>query len=191
VSFVFGIRVFLYQTECKMKTIVVFVTTLDGKITKWNDPHVMRWSSAEDQAYFRKIWNESPLIVMGSRTFDFDPIKPSPKSLLHIMSWKPARYNGKEVPGQLTFSDESPEALVARFQTDYEQMLVVGGPTVATAFFQAGLVDELWLTLEPKIFGEGGNFAVGAELDINLSLISMEKVNDRGTLILKYRVLKS
>jgi dihydrofolate reductase len=173
-----------------MKTIVIFVTTLDGKITKWGDPHVMRWSSPEDQKYFRKIWNESPLIVMGSSTFDFDPIKPSPNSLLVIMTKNPAKYKQYEVAGQLEFSDEFPAALTERFHSKgYDQMLVVGGPHIATSFFRAGLVDELWLTLEPKIFGKGGNFVVEDELDVNLKLISIEKINDRGTMIAKYAVL--
>jgi dihydrofolate reductase len=177
--------------ECNMKTIVIFVTTLDGKITKWGDPHVMRWSSSEDQQYFRKIWNDSPLIIMGSSTFDFDPIKPSSKSLLHIMTRNPEKYEKYEVPGELEFSSETPEELVKRFGAQFEQMLVVGGPHVATSFFKDGMVDELWLTLEPKIFGEGGNFAVGEDLDVELSLLSMEKINERGTLILKYHVLKT
>jgi dihydrofolate reductase len=174
-----------------MKVIVIFVTSLDGKITKWNDPHVMHWSSAEDQAYFRKIWNESALTVMGSGTFDFDPIKPQPNTLLHIMTHTPEEYRQREVPGALEFSSEIPTELVERFrQQGFEQMLVVGGPHIATSFFKDNLVDELWLTLEPKIFGEGGNFAVGTELDVELSLLSMEKVNERGTLILKYGIVK-
>jgi dihydrofolate reductase len=174
-----------------MKTIVVFVTTLDGKITKWWDPHVMRWTSKEDQKYFRKIWIESPLIIMGSGTFDFDPIKPSPNSLLHIMTRNPAKYKSYEVPGQLEFSDEAPQDLVNRFQNKYERMLVVGGPHIATSFFKAGLVDELWLTLEPKIFGKGGNFMIEEELDIDLQQISLETINDRGTMITKYAVIKN
>ena len=175
-----------------MKVIVIFVSSLDGKITKWNDPHVMRWSSAEDQKYFREIWNNSPLIVMGSGTFDFDPIKPSPNSLLVIMTREPEEYRHYVVPGKLEFTSERPTAIVERFKDKgYDHMLMVGGPHTATSFFKDGLVDELWLTLEPKIFGEGGNFAIGTELNIELSLISMEKVNERGTLILKYRVVKS
>ncbi len=172
-----------------MKIIVIFVTTIDGKITKWGDPHVMRWSSPEDQKYFRTIWNESPLIVMGSGTFDFDPIKPSPKSLLHIMTQNPEKYLKYQVPGELEFSSETPEELVKRFGAQFEQMLVAGGPHIATSFFKAGLVDELWLTLEPKIFGKGGNFVVDEELDVNLKLINVEKINDRGTMIAKYEVV--
>jgi dihydrofolate reductase len=175
-----------------MKTIVIFVTTLDGKITKWGDPHVMRWTSEEDQKYFRNIWNESPLIVMGSSTFDFDPIKPSENSLLLIMTHEPQKYKHLEVSGQLEFSSETPAAIVERFKDKgYEHMLVVGGPHVATSFFKDELVDELWLTLEPKIFGKGGNFVVEEELDVNLKQISIEKINDRGTMIVKYAVLKN
>ncbi len=175
-----------------MKTIVIFVTTLDGKITKWGDPHVMRWSSHEDQEYFKKTWNESPLIIMGSSTFDFAPVKPSPNNLLVIMTKNPAKYKEYEVAGQLEFSDESPSVLTERFQTKgYQRMLVVGGPHIATSFFRDGLVNELWLTLEPKIFGNGGNFVVEEELDVNLKLLNIEKVNDDGTMIAKYAVTKN
>ena len=69
-------------------------------------------------------------------------------------------------------------------------MLVVGGPHVATSFLKEQLIDELWLTFEPKIFGIGGNFATDVKLDINLRLIHCEKVNEQGTLITKYAVLK-
>ena len=175
-----------------MKIIVVFVTTLDGKITKWGDPHVQRWSSQEDQTYFKKTWDESPLIIMGSSTFDFDPVKPSPKNRLIVLTRKPDSYKKYEVPGQVEFSDESPVKLTQRFRAmGYDRMLVVGGPHVATSFFRDNLVDELWLTLEPMIFGKGGNFVVEEELDINLKLISIEKVNDRGTMLTKYAVIKN
>ena len=55
-----------------MKTILIFVSTLDGKITKWGEPHVNSWSSHQDQDYYKKILNESRLIVMGSNTFNAD-----------------------------------------------------------------------------------------------------------------------
>jgi dihydrofolate reductase len=69
-------------------------------------------------------------------------------------------------------------------------MLVVGGPHIATSFLREQLIDELWLTIEPKIFGMGANFAIDAKLDIDTRLIQYEKVNDQGTLITKYAVLK-
>lgn len=173
-----------------MKKILVFVTTLDGKITQWGEPNVRKWSSEEDQHYFDKLWDESSLTVLGSSTFDADPIKPSPAHHLIVMTRTPAKYKNYEVIGQLEFNNQTPSQLVAHYEKEgLRQMIVAGGPHLATSFLKAQLIDELWLTIEPKIFGTGGNFVINENLDINLQLISVEKVNDRGTLITKYALI--
>lgn len=174
-----------------MKTILIFVSTLDGKITKWGNPHVKIWSSHQDQDYYRKIWDNSRLIVMGSKTFKAEPLHPSPDHHLIVMTRNPSSYENSTVPGQLEFTSETPAEIVERFKTERrKRMLVVGGPHIATLFLKAQLIDELWLTIEPKIFGTGGNFVTEHELDINLRLIQFEKVNEEGTLITKYEVIK-
>lgn len=174
-----------------MKTILIFVSTLDGKVTKWGNPQVNSWSSHQDQDYYKKVWSDSRLIVMGSNTFDAEKRKPSPDHHLVVMTRHPDKYKSAEVPGQLEFTNESPSELAVRFKKEgKEQMLVVGGPHVATSFLKEQLIDELWLTIEPKIFGVGGNFATEEKLDINLRLIHFDRVNEQGTLITKYAVLK-
>lgn len=174
-----------------MKIILVFVSTLDGKVTRWGDPDVKSWSSKYDQKYFRKIWDYSELIVMGSTTYNVDPIKPSKKHLLVVMTREPEKYEKYEVAGTLEFKKESPVELFSDFEKrGYEAMVVVGGPHIATSFLKEGLVDELWLTIEPKIFGKGDSIVTTKRLDISLQLISCEKVNEQGTLITKYLVLK-
>jgi len=173
-----------------MKTILIFVSTLDGKITKWGEPHVKLWSSQQDQDYYKKIWSESRLIVMGSNTFNAGSF-PSTNHQLIVMTGNPDKYKNLKTSGQIEFTSESPTKLSDRFKNDgHDQMLVVGGPHVATSFLKEELIDELWLTIEPKIFGTGGNFATDEKLDINLRLIHYEKVNEQGTLITKYAVLK-
>jgi len=174
-----------------MKTILIFVATLDGKVTKWGDPLVRKWSSKEDKAYFGNIWKDSRLIVMGSNTYNAHHVKPSVSHHFIVMTAEPAKYKELEVPGQLEFSDKSPAQLSARVdEQGYKNMLLIGGPHVATSFLKEQLVDELWLTIEPRIFGTGGSFVIEEELDIDLALLSCEKVNERGTLITKYAVVK-
>jgi dihydrofolate reductase len=174
-----------------MKTILIFVSSLDGKVTKWGEPNVRLWSSHQDQDYYKKVWNESRLIVMGSSTYNADTFNPSPDHQIIIMTSHPDRYKSYEVPGQMEFTNETPVELSSRFATKgHQQMLVVGGPHIATSFLKEQLIDELWLTIEPKIFGTGENFATDAKLDIDLRLIQSEKVNDQGTLITKYAILK-
>jgi dihydrofolate reductase len=173
-----------------MKTILIFVSTLDGKITKWGEPHVKSWSSHQDQDYYKKIWNESQLIVMGSNTFNAGSF-PSSNPQLIIMTGQPDKYKSLNTSGRIEFTNESPVELTDRFKSKgHKQMLVVGGPHVATSFLKEQLIDELWLTFEPRIFGTGGNFATDVNLDISLRLVHLEKVNEQGTLITKYVVLK-
>ncbi len=174
-----------------MKTILVFVTSLDGKITKWCDPSDRAWSSKGDQDYFDRIWKENKLMVMGSNTYNADPLKPSSNRLLVVMTQNPSKYKSKEIQTQLEFSDETPEIIVARFKAiNFKQMLIVGGARIATSFLKDQLIDELWLTIEPKIFGLGNNFVIAEKLDISLTLISCEKINEQGTMIAKYLVVK-
>ena len=173
-----------------MKTILIFVSTLDGKVTKWGESHVKSWSSQQDQDYYKKTLTDSRLIVMGSNTFNFGSF-PSLNHQLIVMTGRPDKYKNLRPPRQVEFTSESPAKLTDRFKSKgYEQMLVVGGPHVATSFLKEQLIDELWLTLEPKIFGTGANFATDVKLDINLRLLHVEKVNEQGTLITKYAVLK-
>ena len=173
-----------------MKKTLVFVATLDGKMTRGKESDAKKWSSEEDQNYFKKTWDNSFLIVMGSSTFDVKPMEPTPKHHLVVMTRNPAKYNDYEVAGQLEFTDQSPAQLVAHFEKEgHMQMLVAGGAHIATSFLKAKLIDELWLTIEPKIFGAGSSFVIDENLDIDLKLLSVEKVNERGTLITKYAVL--
>ena len=107
------------------------------------------------------------------------------------MTGDPSKYKKYKVSGKLEFSDESPVQLALRFEKEgYEQMLVVGGAHIGTSFLKEQLIDELWLTIEPRIFGAGSNFAIEEKLDINLHLLSCERVNEQGTLITKYAVMK-
>ena len=174
-----------------MRIILVFVSTLDGKITKWGDPKVSSWTSEEDKKYFRKTWNEAPVIIMGSNTFRAEKLGSDGDHPIVVMTRHPSAYKDKEERGRLEFSDESPSGLAARFEkAHFETMVVVGGAHIATSFLKAGLIDEIWLTIEPRIFGKGGNFVIEQELDLELRLISCEQVNPEGTLITKYKVLK-
>ena len=175
-----------------MKKILVFVSTLDGKVTQWDDPFVRKWSSKADQDYFSRLFKESELIVMGSTTYNAAPIKPSPSHLMVIMTREPSKYDAKTVAGQVEFTNETPTQLVTRFsKKGYKLMTVVGGPHVASSFLKDELIDELWLTVEPRIFGQGESLVSEEKLNITLKLISCEKLNDEGTLLTKYAVVKS
>jgi len=69
------------------------------------------------------------------------------------------------------------------------KILLGGGTKINSEFLKAGLVDEIHLTIEPKIFGAGQKFVDHYNLDINLELIECTKMNEKGTLLLKYKII--
>lgn len=174
-----------------MKIVLIMVSSVDGKITRWFDGDSFEWTSKEDKKHFQSMVHRSNLIVMGSKTYDL--IRPTPKkgTFRIVLSSSPRRYVALTVPGQLEFTDESPRELIDRLSKQgFMQMLLVGGGAVNQSFFEEGLVDELWLTIEPRIFGKGKMLVSESELDVFLELLSVEKLNMQGTLLVKYKVEK-
>lgn len=180
-----------------MKIILIDVSSLDGKLTKGHDENIYEWSSPEDFAHFQKTKEENNLLVMGSGTFD--KVKDIEKARLQaeerrlriVLTSKPEKYQQYVVPGQLEFSKEKPKQLIERLEKcGYKQLLLVSGGNVATSFFKEKLIDELWLTIEPKIFGKGEPLVQEEQFDITLQLIKHKLLNKQGTLLLKYKILK-
>jgi dihydrofolate reductase len=172
-----------------MKTILIFVSTLDGKITRWGDRDIRSWSSVNDQDYFDSVWSSNRIILMGRATYTAFPVTPGPKHTYIVMTRHPEEYKDKNVPGKLEFTDDSPLSIVRRFENSGEdKMLIVGGSEIATLFLKEKLIQELWLTFEPKIFGKGDAIVGEEKFDIDLKLISVDKLNEKGTLVAKYSV---
>ena len=172
---------------------MVMLATADGKITRGNNPNIHTWSSKEDQKYFFSLIKKNNLIVMGRASYDASkPVIKIEKSKLRIvLTHSPKKHLNQTIKGQLEFTDESPEKLVKRLSLlGYKKMLLVGGGTINGLFLIQNLVDELYLTVEPKIFGSGKNMVEGQLLNTPLHLISIKKLNKIGTLLLKYKVNK-
>ncbi len=179
--------------ESEMKIVMVMVATLNGKITKGSTPHVSQWTSKEDHAYFSSLVKESNLMVMGRKTYDSakEHLTLEEGQLRIVLTREPERYRADLIPGQLEFSNESPQELVGRLrQKGFKQMLLLGGGEINASFLTEKLVDELHLTLEPKIFGKGKLLVAERELVAELALMSVRRLNTKGTLLLKYKVLK-
>lgn len=172
-----------------MKVRLVFVTTVDGKITKWGDPDVKSWTSEEDQAHFRQLWQNANVVVMGSTTFETDTIRASERRKVIIMTQRLDDYADKKVPGRIIFSDDPPGLVVQNLAAEgHDEILLVGGANIATSFLKEHLIDEIILTVEPKIFGVGGNFVTDKNLDIDLTLQNVKQINKKGTVVLTYTV---
>src|SRR5256885_3740494 len=177
-----------------MKVILVVACSVDGKTTKWHDGTAHEWVSKEDQEHFSSLIKQQTILVMGKQTY-LDArtrMKLSPKTLRVVMTKTPEKYQENAVPGQLEFTSLSPCELLNKLQQQgHQQVLLLTGETLSTLFFREKLVNEIWITLEPVLFGTGKNLVSLEKFEVVLQIQSVEKLNKRGTLLLKYTVVES
>lgn len=174
-----------------MKVVVAAVMSIDGKLTKRNDPDLRGWVSHEDRGHFRSLLDQHDAIAIGRETYDLinGKLTLEPGKLRIVLTSTPEKHNEEEVEGQLTFRNNTPKELVSFLESkNYQNLLVTGGERMITEFLQAKLVDEMYITIEPRIFGNGVRLIAPADLDIKLELIENLSLNQRGTILLKYRV---
>ena len=168
------------------------VASLNGRITKGKNSDIYRWTSVADQKFFFDLIHKSALIVMGRSTYEAvrSRLKLSSERLRVVLTREPKRYAKFAKPGILEFSSENPKQLIKSLaKRGYKELLLVGGGEVNAAFLEAGLVDEILLTIEPVIFGTGKLMIADGKFNKNLKLIGVKKLNRRGTLLLRYENL--
>lgn len=173
-----------------MKVVWAFVTSLDGKLTRWGEPQIERWTSKEDQRFFAKLRSQQEIVIMGRNTFVAVKPKLSPKILRVVLTRSPARYRKRAVPGQLEFTNENPLRLIQRLKkSGYRRILLAGG-SISLSFLKHKLVDEVWVTVEPRMFGQGNMLVSHFRLNGAFRLLSTKRLNRSGTLLLHYRIVK-
>jgi dihydrofolate reductase len=87
-------------------------------------------------------------------------------------------------------TNESPADLVARLQKEGATGLAIcGGAAIYNLFMQAGVADELYLTIEPILFGTGITL-FREDMATGLALLDVQRLNDN-TVLLHYSVKHS
>lgn len=167
------------------------VSSINGKITQGNDADIKKWTSEEDGKHFRTMIENASLIVMGSTTYDAakESLKFKDGQLRVILTHHPENYANEIIPGKLEFSSESTRDLVQRLESmGYTEMLLAGGGEINKLFYEEKLVTDLYLTIEPKMFGQGKILVGEGDFSLQMKLESVQQLNSEGTLLLHYCV---
>ena len=169
-----------------MKTILMMAITLDGKIAK-HTTHPATWTSKADKKIFVEATKKAGVIIMGKTTYDTIG-KPLPNRLNIVMDFKVDK--SKNIPDSLEYTNLQPKELLKDLaQRGFKQVILGGGATINGLFLSQGLIDEIWLTIEPKVFGQGLSLFKGAEVDLALELIEVKHL-DKHVIQVKYKVKK-
>lgn len=169
------------------KVTLIAAMSIDGFIAPVDKEKLpsTTWTSKEDWQFFTRKSKEIGVMILGSKTFETIK-RVLPERQMIVMTSEPQRYAEFSDPS-LVFSQDSPETILADLSAKgVEQIALCGGAHIYALFMQLDLVDELFLTVEPFVFGEGVKLFNG-QLEKQFTLVSQEKLNEGGTLVLNYR----
>jgi dihydrofolate reductase len=164
-----------------MRVFIIASLTADGYIAR-NQTELVDWSSKEDKQLFVKLTKEAGVMVMGGNTYRTIG-RPLPGRRSIVYSRQTIDHEGVET------TQEDPAELIKRLEAEgHEAVAICGGRSIYDMFLQADLVDELYLTVEPLLFGNGVNLS-SAALTTKLKLIDNTMLNDN-TYLVHYKVVR-
>jgi dihydrofolate reductase len=169
-----------------MRVLAIAAMSADGYIARAPRDDVS-WSSPEDKRMFAATSRHAGVIVMGRKTFDSMPA-PLPDRLQVVMTSTPANY--QSLPGHVEFTANNPQTILRDLaERQFQEVVIGGGGAVYAQFVGAGLVDELWLTVEPLLFGAGVPLLQGTPMERRMRLVSVTQLSPN-TLQLKYELAR-
>jgi len=163
--------------------------SLDGCLTRHQEPGT-GFASAADHAFFRTALQTFDCSLSGRLTYEAgrESIlrQRSGFRLQMVLTTTPERFAKDALAEHLEFRNANVQT-VLRDLSDRgrSRCALLGGSRLYTEACREGLLDELWITLEPATFGQGTRMFDGP-VAFNFDLLSSENLS-RDTLLLKYR----
>ncbi len=170
----------------ELKVILLAAISADGKIAEQQGQTSLDWTSKEDTRFFVEKTKEVGVVIMGRKTFETFG-KPLKGRRLIVLSrqerTKMTEKTEREKKGTVEFTNEELSLLLSRLQNEgHDAVVVAGGASVYSQFLKQRLVTELFLTIEPVLFGQGISFASDFER-VNMKLIETRLLGEQSVLL--------
>lgn len=162
--------------------IAFVAASIDGRIALSSKtlPH---WTSQEDWRFFQKSLSRVDAVVVGRNTYQSAAARLR-KRITFVLSSRPKTAKRR---GTVTFVNPARVSLAELLQ-GYKSVAVLGGGAVYRLMLESGLLDEIFVTIEPLIFGRGKAMVVGGTRTTRLRLLAVQRLNRTGTLLLHYQI---
>ncbi len=162
----------------------IAAVTIDGKIGK-HPSHFSNWTSIEDKKFLRDKLDRSDVIIVGNNTYQTARNRLSKRNCI-VLTSKVKSASAEN--GNLVFLNPAKNNLKKFIQNlGYVNIAVLGGAQTYQLCLEKGMLDDLYLTIEPITFGSGINlFHANLPRPKKWTLVSLKKLNRKGSLLLHY-----
>lgn len=184
-----------------MNVFLIAAISVDGFIAQSPDQVSTAWTSKEDHTFFVQRTRQAGAMIFGSSTFrTFNKILPGRANIVYTRDIEKFRGSvGLEVVEidssttsvadmtKLYATKLTPVELVAVLEKcGVSELAVCGGSSVYSQFMQAGVVKQLYLTIEPIAFGKGIPLFDG-DLNTKFTLKKLTQLSEQ-TIVVEYSV---
>lgn len=171
-----------------MKVILYMAITANGFIAKENDDtsfvSEIEWDS------FRNMVKTAGNMIIGSRTYEIMRDGEEFKNLENIRVLVISENaNFQTITNNHSVIKTPKDALVVLEKEGFDNALVAGGGTLNASFMAENLIDEIYLDIEPVVFGKGIRLFKESDFEAKLKLLEAKKLSDN-EIQLHYQVLK-
>ena len=156
-----------------MHTILLAAVTANGFIARSTN-ELANWTSKEDKKLFVEETKKAGVMIMGRTTFATIG-RALPGRLIVVLTEKPELV--EIIPGSVETASGDLKAILENLEKrGFSSVVVAGGSKVYSDFLNAGLIDEILLTVESHLFTSGVPLAQNLTHEIPLELLSVEKL---------------
>jgi dihydrofolate reductase len=174
-----------------MKITAIIMQSLDGFLARSNNDD-LSWGSRADRNFFIEKTKEIGTMLMGSTTFD--NMKGTNGKAFNsrnaiVFTSRLAEYqNYSSEFGQVRFVSDTPQSVISELESNgVTEAALIGGGHLIHQFLETKLVNEIYTTITPKLFGSGIKMCAEQLADLNLKLLDFSKISDN-ELLLHYKV---
>lgn len=172
-----------------MKTILYMGISANGYIAKADGNS--EWTSEEDLKGFYEQSKKAGNIIMGKNTYLVASqygYFPFPDALNIVVSHEQMENKWGD---NVIVTDKSPKEILTMLeQKGFTTAFLAGGGQLNTSFAKEGLIDEIYLDIEPLILGQGIKIFSDSDFEFDLEFIDFKKLNSN-TIQLHYKVIKN
>ncbi len=165
-----------------MKVVLKCAPSLDGYIAH-NDHDNVTWTSAEDKAEFIRYREEVGAVIMGFNTWKMYGEKPIANCFCVVLTSEPTADQESVI-----FRTDPAQIVKELEEKGYKEAALIGGGGANATFLDAGLLDEMYVTVTPHWFGVGVSMFAGNP-SFDMELLDSRPLGPNETLQ-HYRVVK-
>ncbi len=169
-----------------MEIVIVALTDIRGNIAiDQNDK--LEWGSKEDKTFFRQLTTQYGTVIMGRKTFENIGRKLPDRFNVVLSSKEEVVLENSQRP-DLIISGTTEKILERLQHVGVSKACIIGGREVFSQFLKSGLVNKIYLTIEPVILPSDFNIFSQISSKILLKLEYSLILNENGTLLAEYKV---